>query len=212
MMTQFQQGLGTSTVPDAPTTGSPMPTPSGSQQTIQLQHTPSSTVSTNTQQPQLPANPTTTVQPQLPANPAIPQQQLPANPQQSQMPANPQQQMQPIQPTTPFTTGTTLSPMLPTLHILNQPPTLPQLNQGQMSNLSQTYMPSVSQSSQSQSAGHQLQQRTGGIMSNQPRKIILESQKLINITISETEELTQFFYRHFSIEECRIGTLWDRDR
>jgi hypothetical protein len=34
MMTQFQQGLGTSTVAVAPSTGSPMPTPSSTQQTI----------------------------------------------------------------------------------------------------------------------------------------------------------------------------------
>jgi hypothetical protein len=61
-----------------------------------------------------------------------------------------------------------------------------------MTNLPHAYMPSVPQGSQSQSAGHQLQQRMGNIMTNQPRKIILESQKLINITISDTEELTQF--------------------
>jgi hypothetical protein len=49
-----------------------------------------------------------------------------------------------------------------------------------------------------QTAGQQLPQRMGGHMSatsqltNQQRKLILESQKLINITISDTDELTQF--------------------
>jgi hypothetical protein len=113
MMTQFQQGLGITTVAS---TGLPMPTPSITQQTTEPQfqpQTPLSIVSTNptiAAQPQLPANPTIAVQPQLPINPATttnPQQQ---QQQQQQLPQQlPQQQQQ--QPITTLPARSTTPPM-----------------------------------------------------------------------------------------------------
>jgi hypothetical protein len=81
-------------------------------------------------------------------------------------------------------------------------------------------LPSVPHSSQgiAQTAGQQLQQRMGGHISatpqitNQQRKLILESQKLINITVSDTDKFTQFLTDILTIEKCCIGTLWDRFR
>jgi hypothetical protein len=107
------------------------------------------------------------------------------------------------QPMGPSSMGISATvPMIPTLssHISNPPPTMSQQSPGQMFNLPQMYMPSVPHSSQGmpRTAGPQQQQRMGGHMSatsqltNQQRKLILESQKLINITISDTDELTQF--------------------
>jgi hypothetical protein len=125
----------------------------------------------------------------------------------------------------PSSTGISATvPILPMLssHTSNPPPTLSQQSQGQMSNLPQTHMPSVPHSSQGmpQPAGPQQQQRMGGHMpatsqlTNHQRKLILKSQKLINLTISDTDKLTQFLtdisqlksavLEHYRIESEKI--------
>jgi hypothetical protein len=90
----------------------------------------------------------------------------------------------------PTTSTTSSAPMLQQLQTTNQGQQLPQSYQGQIPN-PPSYIPSVPQT-QSQSTGQQQQQRTGNNPAPQPRRLILESQKLINITINESEELTDF--------------------
>jgi hypothetical protein len=90
----------------------------------------------------------------------------------------------------PITSTTSTAPMLQQLQTINQGQQLPQSHQGQITN-PPSYIPSVPQT-RFQSTGQHQQQGTGNNPTPQPRRLILESQKLINITINDTEELTDF--------------------
>jgi hypothetical protein len=190
MMTQFQQGLGIGTTGTSTPITQPIQ-PQTHTQTPLMMVSPNVAPTNPTATSTAPAAPAALVAPAPAETPAV------AAAAHATSPAN----LISTAPQVPMTTtnlqqSTALpassAPMLQQLHITNQRQPLPQSNQGQITNPPFSYMPSVPQSLQSQSTGQHPQQRIGNNTTTQPRKIILESQKLINININDSEELTEF--------------------